>query len=84
MLFHFTMSSGSTVTPVLYDETYRGRQTLNMRVETVHDVPNLIGYLEHHAPDTDGSFAICVAGGTATLVNKVGKERRRLAEDLLR
>ena len=33
--------------------------------------PNLIGYLEHHNPTTDGSVAICMAGGNGVFVQKV-------------
>jgi len=30
----------------------------------------LIGYLEHHATTTDGSFAMCIAGGNGVFVSK--------------
>ena len=33
--------------------------------------PNLLGYLEHHSPTSDGSFSICIAGGIGSFVSKV-------------
>ncbi|KAF8957766.1 hypothetical protein BDZ97DRAFT_1924275 [Flammula alnicola] len=32
--------------------------------------PNLLGYLEHHAPTTDGSFSICFAGGDGVFIGE--------------
>jgi len=56
--------------PVLYDETHHGKWYTQPRVESVGNLPNLMGYLEHHAPNTDGSFGICIAGGNVNLVSK--------------
>ena len=67
------------VIPVLYDETHRGKQNLEKTVCSMASFPNLTGFLEHHATDTDGSFTICLAEGTATLVSQVGKEWLPLA-----
>jgi len=58
------------IIPTLYDETFRGVAAHTFNVATVGDLANLIGHLEHHSPDTDGSFGICVAGGTGALVSK--------------
>lgn len=57
--------------PVLYDETHRGRWTLEPSIASMGAVETLTGYLEHHAPSTDGSFGICVAGGTGNFVSQV-------------
>lgn len=35
------------------------------------DRATLIAYLEHHAPTTDGSFSVCIAGGNGVFVSKV-------------
>jgi hypothetical protein len=65
--------SDSAAIPVLHDETHRGKGYMQPCVNSMGNDPNLLGYLEHHAPNTDESFAICIAGGNATLVSKVGK-----------
>lgn len=58
--------------PVLYDETHRGRWDGKLEVASMGNATSFVGFLEHHdAPSTDGSFAICVAGGFGTFVNKV-------------
>jgi hypothetical protein len=67
------MMSDSATIPVLYDETHRGKWYMDPQVNSMGSSPNLLGYLEHHAPNTDGSFGICLAGGNATLVSKVGR-----------
>jgi hypothetical protein len=67
--------SDNAAIPVLYDETHREKRFSNPhskpQVGSMASFPNLLGYLEHHTPDTDGSFAICVAAGNVTLVTKV-------------
>jgi len=65
--------SNSAPIPVLHDETYHEKRYMDPRVDSIGDRPNLLGYLEHHGPDTDGIFTICIAGGNVTLVSKVGK-----------
>jgi hypothetical protein len=75
------MGEDSTI-PILYDETYRKKQFWNSQVNSMGNSPNCLGYLEHHASTTDGSFAICVAAGSATLVRKVCEERRHLLMDI--
>ncbi|KAF9459731.1 hypothetical protein BDZ94DRAFT_1324562 [Collybia nuda] len=56
--------------PVLYDETHRGRWTMAPEIASMGHLANLTGYLEHHAPTTDGSFGICVAGGEGHFVSQ--------------
>jgi hypothetical protein len=68
--------------PVLYDETHHGKWYMQPRVDGVGSLPNLMGYLEHHAPNTDGSFGICIAGGNVNLVSKVREERFRLTRKI--
>lgn len=63
------------VIPVLHDETHHGKWYPLPQVDSMGNCPNLMGYLEHHAPSTDGSFAICIAAGNATLVSKVSQKR---------
>lgn len=57
--------------PTLYDDTHRGLWGFDYSVGTIGNSANLIGYLEHHDPQTDGSFGICVAGGNGVCVSKV-------------
>lgn len=66
------MSNSATI-PVLHDETFHAKWYMDPQVNSMGNCPNLLGSLEHHGPDTDGSFAICIAGGNVTLVKKVGK-----------
>ncbi|CAA7263948.1 unnamed protein product [Cyclocybe aegerita] len=56
--------------PTLYDETHRGKWPFQPEVATVGNSANMLGYLEHHASTTDGSFAICMAGGSENLVSQ--------------
>ncbi|KAF9040366.1 hypothetical protein BDZ89DRAFT_1060458 [Hymenopellis radicata] len=56
--------------PVLYDETFRGIWGSDFGVASMGNRANLIGYLEHYAPTTDGSFAICIAGGKGVVISK--------------
>ncbi|KAJ8082630.1 hypothetical protein AAF712_012553 [Marasmius tenuissimus] len=56
--------------PTLYDETHHGKWYMQPEVASMGNLANLMGYLEHHGPHTDGSFAITVAGGNVTLVSK--------------
>jgi len=72
------MSNSATI-PVLHDETFLEKWCMNPQVNSMANCPNLLGYLEHHGPDTDGRFAICLAGGNVTLVRKVGKACPRLS-----
>jgi len=58
------------VTPVLYDETHHGKQYMQPQVMSMANSANMMGYLPYHAPGTDGSFAMCLAGGNCTLVSK--------------
>lgn len=43
---------------------------MSTAINSMANQPNIIGYLEHHKPTTDGSFAICAAGGTGVFVKK--------------
>lgn len=65
----------STVIPTLYDDTHRGVWALEYSIMSMGHRANLIGYLEHHDPTSDGSFAICIAGGTGACVSKVSNHR---------
>ncbi|KAI3614334.1 hypothetical protein WG66_000187 [Moniliophthora roreri] len=56
--------------PVYYDETHHGKWYMQPQVMSMGNSANLMGYLLHHSTDTDGSFAICAAGGNCTLVSK--------------
>lgn len=67
------MSQPPTYTPiaVLYDETHRGRWDQTLSIASMGQVAHLYAHLEHHNPTTDGSFAICIAGGTGTFISNV-------------
>ncbi|KAK7049836.1 hypothetical protein VNI00_005266 [Paramarasmius palmivorus] len=56
--------------PTYYDETHHGKWYMTPEVASLGNAANLMGYLPHHSGDTDGSFAICLAGGNCTLVSK--------------
>jgi hypothetical protein len=55
----------------VYDDTHRGTRYTDAAIMSMADYPHLVGYLEYHSPDTDGSFAICLAGGVGVFVTKV-------------
>lgn len=56
----------------LFDDTHRGKWTSGpIFVSSMGNHANLLGYLDGHSPETDGSFAICCASGTATIISKV-------------
>jgi hypothetical protein len=57
--------------PTFYDETFRSKQYVNPSIISVANNPTLLGFLESHAPTTDGSFSICIAGGQGVFVSKV-------------
>ncbi|KAF9269824.1 hypothetical protein L218DRAFT_291768 [Marasmius fiardii PR-910] len=42
----------------------------HLKSTALGNAANMMGCLEHHAPTTDGSLAICMAGGNCTLVSK--------------
>lgn len=65
------MTKASTQPPTLYDETYRSIRYPELSISSMANRPNLIGHLEHHAPTTDGSFSICVAGGKGVFISQV-------------
>ncbi|KAJ3509644.1 hypothetical protein NLJ89_g5108 [Agrocybe chaxingu] len=65
-----TQPPGYVEIPTLYDETHRGKWALMPDISSMGNNANLIGYLEHHDPSTDGSFAICLAGGSGNFVSK--------------
>jgi len=56
--------------PVLYDETHRGRWDQSPTIASLGNLAHLFGTLEHHSPATDGTFAICIAGGEGTFISK--------------
>jgi len=57
--------------PVLYDETFHGRHDPSPSIQSMGQVVHLFGRLEHHDKATDGSFAICIAGGSGTFIRQV-------------
>jgi hypothetical protein len=56
---------------VIYDETHRGKWYGQASIVSLANHPNFLGQLEHHSPDTDGSFSICVAQGQGIFVAQV-------------
>ncbi|KAJ7761528.1 hypothetical protein DFH07DRAFT_883564 [Mycena maculata] len=52
------------------DETHRSIQYIMPTIMSMANSPNLLGYLENHSPDTDGSFSICVARGTGVFISQ--------------
>jgi hypothetical protein len=55
----------------VYDETFRAKSYFQPSIMSMGNRPNLLGQLEYHSPQTDGSFAICVSGGNGVFVSKV-------------
>ena len=56
---------------IVYDETHRGKWYMQLSIASMAHLAHLLGYLEHHTPSTDGSFGVCIAGGTGVFVSKV-------------
>jgi len=67
-----TAPSYATSVATLYDETHRGKWAglAQPSIASMGNRANLIGFLEHHSNDTDGSFAICMAGGSGNFISK--------------
>ena len=63
--------TATNTTPTLFDETFRNKSIQIVDVATMGNRPNLIGFVEHHSSTTDGSFAICLAGGSEVVIKKV-------------
>ena len=61
-------------TSTLHDDTHRGKWPWELSIASMGNRPNLVGYLEHHAATTDGSFSICMAGGNGVFVQKARLE----------
>ena len=55
----------------VFDETHRGVWHMEPSIQSMANRVNLIGYLDHYSPDTDGSFGICLAGGVGNVVSQV-------------
>ncbi len=56
--------------PTVYDETHRGIWHLEPHVASAGHRVCLIAYLEHHKPTTDGSFGVCIAGGSGNFISQ--------------
>jgi hypothetical protein len=56
---------------VLFDETFHGRWEMSPSIDSMGNLASFYGRLEHHSPSTDGTFAICMAGGAGNFVTKV-------------
>jgi hypothetical protein len=54
----------------VYDETLRSKFYGSPSIDSIANRPNLIGHLQHHSPDTDGSFSICIAGGEGVFISQ--------------
>lgn len=62
-------SSGPSI-PTLYDETHRSVWHLNPHVASIGHRVCLIAHLEHHEDSTDGSFGVCIAGGSGNFISQ--------------
>ena len=56
--------------PTLYDETHRGIWHLEPHIASIGHRVCLIAHLEHHKPTTDGSFGVCIAGGSGNFISQ--------------
>jgi hypothetical protein len=65
----FSSDPGSL--PTFYDETFHGYSAnqVDRSIASMASLPTLIACLEHHISDTDGSFGICIAGGSGVFVS---------------
>ena len=59
---------------IVYDDTHKAKIVSTLAIYSMASRPSLLGYLEHHASRSDGSFTICVANGSGAFISKV---RRR-------
>jgi len=57
--------------PIIYDETHRAKHYMEPSIMSLANRATLIAYLQHHAPTTDGSFSVAIAGGDGVFVSKV-------------
>ena len=55
----------------VHDETFRGVWYPQLSIASMAQVPHLIGHLDHHSPNTDGSFSICIANGDGIFISQV-------------
>lgn len=62
-------SYDSTI-PTLYDETHRGTWHMSPHIASMGHVVSLIAHLQHYEAGTDGSFAVCIAGGSGNFISK--------------
>ncbi|RDB23873.1 hypothetical protein Hypma_009204 [Hypsizygus marmoreus] len=54
----------------VYDETSRGIRQGPLQISSMATLSNLVGYLENPSPGTDGSFLICIAGGSGVFISE--------------
>jgi MYND finger len=56
---------------LVYDETELGKTVADPHIWSVANTPGVVGYLGHHHPESDGTFAICLADGDGTFISWV-------------
>jgi hypothetical protein len=56
---------------VVYDETHRGKWYMKPSIMSMAHIAHFKAYIEHHSPDTDGTFTFCISNGNGIFVSKV-------------
>jgi hypothetical protein len=56
---------------LVYDQTQREDAVENPAIMSMASRPSLLGQLENHSPETDGSFGVCISGGQGAFVSLV-------------
>jgi hypothetical protein len=56
---------------IVYDDTHMGKSIDHPSIYSMGSRPSVLSYLEHHSPDSDGSFTICLSNGSGTFVSDV-------------
>lgn len=56
--------------PTVYDETHRGIWHLEPHIASMGHRVCLIAHLEQHKQTTDGSFGVCIAGGSGNFISQ--------------
>jgi MYND finger len=56
---------------LVHDDSRRGKRVEKPAILSQASRASLLSYLEFHSPDTDGSFTICVSGGSGAFISEV-------------
>jgi len=63
--------SSQSAARIIYDDTQCKKEISHPSIYSMASRASLLGYLEHHSENTDGSFHICVANGEGSFISQV-------------